>query len=81
LEIAQLMAMPYLHDNLFSYNPNFGINIAAVRLKNKIYLCAFFSDEEKMDRRMNFELGVGMDSNTAGLMFQKNIFSGINKAS
>jgi hypothetical protein len=76
MEIAQLLAAPYLHSQLFSYNPNFGYDVVAARQKGKIYLCMFFSIEEKMSRKLDFATQRLQQSNVGGLMFQKYLLSG-----
>lgn len=76
MEIAQLLAVPYLHNKLFSYDPNFGFDIVATRQKGKIYFCLFFSVEEKMTRKFDFATQRLQQSNVGGLMFQKYLLSG-----
>jgi hypothetical protein len=64
-----------LHSQFFSYDPNFGFDIAAVRLKDKIYMCMFFSGKERMTRKLDFATQRLQQSNVGGLMFQKYLLS------
>ncbi|XP_059489908.1 uncharacterized protein LOC132205071 isoform X2 [Neocloeon triangulifer] len=78
LELDHIMSIPYLHDKTFDFEHSFGFIISAVKVKGKIYLSTFYTDEEKSIRAETKEFKgayLPLNSSTAGFMFLKHVLS------
>ncbi|CAB3359631.1 Hypothetical predicted protein [Cloeon dipterum] len=77
LELDNIMSSAYLHDPRFRYHDQNGFIISAVRLRGKIYLSTFYTNEEKLSRQIKHITLDLPQSSIAGLMFHKSVFSDV----